>query len=159
MSVGLFYVWIHVTQAAFGEDLRPSASGQWSGIAGCDRNAGYVGRRLQRNHSVVRRILDHIEGHIAEVAFVGNSVTAAEASLAVAKDVPCEADSRRPVILGRLPQRTDRAVRSQLNGAGSDLIENGGAGAIVVIGIQLGIFIVLDTVVFVADDRVHRAPR
>src|SRR5258708_26624944 len=158
MSVGLLDVWIHVTQAGFRENLRPSASGQWSAVAGCDRNAGYVGRRLQRNHGVVRWILDHIEGHVAKVAFEGNSVTGAKTGLAVAKDVPREADSGRPVILGRLPQRTDLATRRQLNGAGSDLIENRGAGAVVVIGIQLGIFIVLDTVVLVADSQGHGEP-
>src|SRR6516164_10115799 len=48
---------------------------------------------LKLDRGIVRRVLNHVESDVSEVALVGDSVTATKAGPAVTEDVPGEADA------------------------------------------------------------------
>src|SRR5687767_5128917 len=50
-------------------------------------------------HRVVRRILNHVESDVSKVPFVRDPIAAAETRLTVSEDVPCEPNSRGPIVL------------------------------------------------------------
>src|SRR5260370_16615249 len=90
-------VLLYVTQAGVIKPERP-CPGKGSQVVGLERlYPGKHGVELRR------RVLDHIEGYVAKVALVGNTVAAAQAGLAVAKHVPGEANPGTEVMVLGLP--------------------------------------------------------
>src|SRR5262249_5684952 len=66
-----------------------ACAGQRSGIVGSNverRETGIAGGDAQ--NEVVRRVLDHVEGHVSEVTLVADTVTAPDAGLVVPERVP-----------------------------------------------------------------------
>ena len=93
------------TQAGAQQGRGSTGRSQRSKVAGAESNrSGDIARRAQREHGIVGRILDHVEGHVAKIAFVRNAVAAAEAGLSVSKGIEGKADARSEVAPARLPQ-------------------------------------------------------
>ncbi len=64
---------------------------------------GLIGRAIQDNHGIVRRVLDHVECDVAEVALVAYAGSAANRGLATPEHVIRKSDARRNRSVLRLP--------------------------------------------------------
>src|SRR5215470_4420842 len=85
MSVGLFDVRIDGAQAHSRERFSCPAPSEGTGVVKGDRKTAYrnVAAGVDLNRRIVRRILDHVERHIAKVALIGHAITAAQTRLSV----------------------------------------------------------------------------
>src|SRR5204863_1478918 len=68
VSVGRLYVWINNSRSDYGQWKRATAACQRPIVIRRDRT-----RNSQ--HGVIGRVLDHVEGDVAEIAFVTNAVS------------------------------------------------------------------------------------
>ena len=127
--------------------------------AGCVRHGGTAKDRFPGNdYSVVWRVLDDVEGDVAEVAFVGDAISAAEGGFAIAKDIDGKSKSGRDGAILRVPEPVIWTVRCGEDGAVADLFRDGGSAAIEEIGIEIGIVVVLDAEVLVPDAVIEGEP-
>src|SRR4029078_3164799 len=110
-------------------------------------------------HRVVRRVLNHVEGDVAEIAFVSQPVAPTNACPAVAESVPGKTETRREVIFVRLPQTTDRTVAGNLHAAVANAFLQRGAWAKVEVLIQLRVLVVLYAVLLVAQAKIQNQIR
>ncbi len=122
-----------------------AADGRGNGIAVGHGRVGVVD-----HDGVVGRVLDQVEGDVAEVALVGDTVAAAEAGFAVAEDVIGKAEARGDGAVLRVPEPADGAVGYGKHGAVADLGVQRGAGAVVEVGVEVAVVVVLDAEVLVA---------
>src|SRR5712692_7451118 len=105
MGISRADVGIHVPDTDPGQRLGTRRATKRTAVVVRDGNESwYISARRERDHSVVRRVLNHVEGHVTEVALVGDAPTAAQAGLAVAEDVPGNAEARSEVVPVLLPE-------------------------------------------------------
>src|SRR5579859_4331901 len=169
MSICGLYVGIDRTQTGLRKRLGYSASRQRTGCAGLDRNRrrsvpgrlcadwGHLSSasRNNRDHPIVWRILNHIIGNVAEVAFVRNSVSAANRPFAVTEWVISETNTRRKILEVPLRQPTRGTVGSGQHQAISDSREKVAAGAEEEVGFDVRIGVVLHAVIFPAHTEIE----
>src|SRR5207247_10935504 len=103
-------------------------------------------------------ILNHVESNVAKVTLVGNAITAAQARLAVAEDIPGEAKTGSEVVLVRLPELANRAVLRKQDLAISDALKYGTARPEVKVVVKLLPCVVLSAVVLVPHSEVQSEP-
>src|SRR5882762_4459422 len=133
---------------------------QRPGSAGVHRHrrniphAAVGGLADEANHGIIRRVLDGVEGHVAEVTFVADRVTSAKGGFTVAEDIPGKANARSKVAVVGLPE--DATIPGQFNSSVANLIENGSARTHNEVGVERWIGIVLHAVVLPAETRVER---
>ena len=91
--VGRFDVGVNCAQSDVGQELCAGPGTELRKIVGADGNCNStVVRRGERDNAVVRRILNHVEGDVVEVALVADAIAAANTCLAIADRVVCKSD-------------------------------------------------------------------
>ena len=158
-------VLIDVAQAAARDGLGDTGdTAERAGVVDEDRHRRDVEACVDGGDQVLRWVEQHVIGDVAEVALVAHSVTAAHAGAAVAGDVPCESDTRSPVVPVGLPQRPDWAVTRGQRRAARDAANDLGRAArahrhvrisVVEVGVELRVALGLRTVVLIADAEIH----
>ena len=138
MSVGRANIRDHVARARDSQRLCPDAPAQRSEVIHLN------GEQVKLKHRICRRVLNHVEGDVSKVPFISDPVTAAQAGLAVAKDVPREADPGSEVVPILLPKAANGAQWRSLHVACEDAVENVAAQAVIVVGVFIRIFVVLN---------------
>ena len=83
-----------------------SRARQRAGVVRIHRHGGNIRPCNQTDHGIVRRVLDRVEGYVAEVALVADGISAAHAGGAVAEYVVREAEVRPKVLIIGLPENT-----------------------------------------------------
>ncbi len=150
LGIGRLDVLADVTQAAARERLRSRAPSQRTGVAGGDWIGGHICSCNQRDHGIVGRILDDIEGYVAKVPLIGDTVSAAQAGLAVAKHIPGKTHARGKVTPLWRPQMPVRAVGDRSYQCVLYVLHQRGAGTIEQVRIQVLVVVVLHPVVLPA---------
>src|SRR5580698_6331530 len=98
---------IHRPQRSWRQRHRSRRTAQWSQVARRHRCI------VQRDHGIVRRILDDVERDIAEVALVRDAEAAANRRLPISLDVIRKAHAWRHRPILRIPWTSIRTVRSR----------------------------------------------
>src|SRR5262249_36912723 len=93
-----------------------------------------------------------------EIAFVADPIAATQAALAVTEDVPGKADAGSQRTPAWIPQSADCTLRRQLNHPRAQHLKLVRSRSPVNIGIEVGISIVLDTVVCIAQAVIQGQP-
>ena len=122
VGVGLLDVGIHGAQSDGRQDLGSAGPGERPSVVHGNGNGRQVHPGRQSQHRVSGRVLDDVEGHVAEVALVAHAPAGAQAGLAVAVDVPCDTNARSEVLAareptGRRPGSWNRSARSRRQSA------------------------------------------
>ena len=65
----------------------------------------------ERDDAVVRRILNHVEGHVVEVALVADAEAAADAGLAIADRVIGKSDLGSELLQVQVPEAAVGSIR------------------------------------------------
>src|SRR5262249_49931610 len=99
-------------------------------------------------------VLNHVESDIAEVPLIRHAVTAAQAGLAIAKDVPGDAETRREVIRVQVPQFANRTIFGKHNLTIGNALENIVALSQIEIRVKLLSGIMLNAIEFVAHTKI-----
>src|SRR5262249_18298059 len=102
LGIGRGDVGIH-DAAGGARQLLGTGAGERPGVFSADGDRGAQIGRGYAKHEVIRRVLDDVEGHVAEVTLVAESVAAADAGLAGAKRIPGKAHARSEAAT-RIPQ-------------------------------------------------------
>src|SRR5579862_6788375 len=97
------------------------------------RSTRYARRELHAG--IVRRVLDYVEGYVAEIAFITRAKAPAQAGFAITENIEGKAYTWRNRAPIRVPHPAHRAVRRNLNRASAESVINGGSGAEVKIGV------------------------
>src|SRR5215469_7851863 len=105
----------------------------------------------QSHASIVGRILNYVIGNVAEVSLVADTVATANRPLTVTEHVVSEAHARSVVVEVLLDQTANRRVGCCCNLPGRDLLHQVRARTQEEVRLQVGIVVVLDTVVLPAD--------
>src|SRR5260370_23427882 len=100
-------MWVNGAQAGDRKYLGANVAGQRAEVAVRDRNRRKIGRSGNRHHRVIRWVLNHVEGDVAEVALVSQAITSPHAHLSVASRIVGETKTWCKVVLVGLPQLTD----------------------------------------------------
>lgn len=101
------------------------------------------------DYRVAGRVLNHVEGYVAEVALVRDSEAAADGVAPVAEEVIGEAYARRYRAVLRIPQFVNGAVRHGEDISGAFLLREGCTWTEVEIRVQTLVVVVLNAVVLV----------
>src|SRR5207302_123078 len=140
----------------------PQACGRQRNATGSTRQRTRVRARdlriVDHDHGVVRGILNHIERYIAEVPFITDSVTGSKRRLAIAEYIERKPDTRRHGAVLRLPQPADRTLRSGKYLPAPNALDVA-PRAIVEVGVQIRMVVVLNAIVLIAQTIVQREPR
>src|SRR5262249_41534163 len=108
MGISIDDVRIDGAQANSGEGFVYAAASQRSKVEEGDGNRRDMCPTIELNDRLIRRVLNHVEREIPEVPIIRHAVPAAQAGLAIAKDVPGDAETRREVIRVQVPQFANR---------------------------------------------------
>ena len=95
--------------------------------------------------------MDYVKCHVPEIPLVAHPIAAADAGFAVAENIVRKTDAWRDGAIVRIPEPTHRAVRSELHRAVAHPVVVCGSCAVVKIGIQTLIVVVLHAKVFLAE--------
>src|SRR6266850_2259652 len=142
----------HVARARDSQRLCPDAPAQRSEVICLN------GEQVKLKHRICRRVLNHVKGDVSKVPFISDPVTSAKAGLAVAKDVPCEAEPGSEVVPILLPESANGAQWRSLHVACQDAVENVAAQAVIVVGVFVRIFVVLNAEIFPPYTQVEGQP-
>src|ERR1700687_6238239 len=113
----------------------------------------------QLHAGVVRRILDHVERNVAEIALVADPVSSADAGLAIPGERISKTHARAQIPVPRVPEFADRAVWREQHLGTAESFEEVRPAAVVKIGIELRIAVVLYAVVLITQAVVERESR
>ncbi len=148
---------VHSAQADFRNRLGDPGTGQGPRRADGHRQriCRHIHTVLNGDDGVIRRILDHVEGHVAEVPLVGDAVAATQNRFPVAEDVVSEPNFRAEIIPLLLPESTLGAIRRDRNARVTDLLKDVCTRTEVQVGVQIGILVVLNSKVFPAQAEIE----
>src|SRR5208337_775013 len=158
LTVGCGDVLLNGTQGNVGQELRAGTAQGTGDVAvnGLGRN---IRARGDADYGIVRRVLNDVKGHVAEVTLVTNTVAAAQTGGAVAEDIPGEADARGKVVLVLYPKSPDGPLVGDLHAAAAYLVVDGGTRPQIEVGIQSGIGVVRHPVVLPGQAQVQGQAR
>src|SRR5262245_52230051 len=158
MGIGCLDVRIDRAKRNRRQSLRSGSTGKWSRIVRRNRNGGQFRAGSQRDHAVIRRILDDVECDVSEVAFISDAVPAAKRRSAIACHIPSKASARRKIVPVSGPEAADRTIRSDDHLAGSGLQLDVGSRTKIEVGIQTRIPVCLRPEVFPPQAEIDRQP-
>src|SRR5438309_10055885 len=100
------------------------------------------------DHGISRRILNDVEGYVAEVPFVADAVAAAERGFSITEYINRKSDARRYGPVLRSPQASDRTRWTGKYLPGTNALDVT-ARAIVEVGIHVPVVIVLNAIILI----------
>src|SRR5271166_299957 len=123
-------------------------------VVGVHRLVREINTGGEADHTIVRRILDGIERHVAEVTLVADAITAANTGGAVAEYIIGKTNTRTEVVLIRFPEHA--ALGSKFDRAITNLVKLCRPWTEDEVGVEGLVRIVLHAVVLPAQAKVQR---
>ena len=134
---------------------------QWAEVVVGDQGrATYgAGQTTGSYHGAGRRVEAGVIRHVAEVAFVADAEAATQAAFAVAGNIVGKPNARRECTPAWFPELSDRTLISNVDPTSPHLLVLTRTDAVVEVGIQAWVVVVLHAVVLHAQAIVQRQPR
>src|SRR5262249_42873148 len=159
VRVGLFDVRVYRTQAHSRKRLAGPAARQRAQVVERDRNSGNVRSCIELNCSVIGRVLDHVEGDVAEVPLIRHAVAAAQGGLAVAEAIPGDTNPRSEIGWAGIPQFAVRAILGKHYLTVGNPLKDVRAATKVEVGIKVLVCVVLCAKILITHTQVQCEPR